>query len=286
MQQANQSDVSQIEQKKLKINYLYLGTTVLVCFVVFGTIGYYLGNSGVVKKTATPTVTSPISTVTNKVPSVATPVNEKNDNSNLKTYNNAQYQLAFDYPQNYIISTNPNCSNLKNNQKGCLLSLNLNPTNIDFPPKAYFWLLQGVTTVNIPGQVSIINFDSQKKAWVLNNSVPPAEVLPVWNYTKSGKEIIKSSNGGSYGSSYYYIIPNYNKDEVAVFSVPESYRLRCDNFLNDKPKETDCNNFYKSVIDQYNKGKETVDAWLPKNYLISIYSEAENIVKSYRETAK
>lgn len=279
MQQMGQNEISQAGQmqEKPKINYLFLGAVIFVCFVVFGAGGYYLGSRGIFQNTQ-PVATSPTPAKTTETPSVTAPTN-----SNLKTYKNAQYNFAFDYPQKYIITTNPDCSNLINNQAGCLLSLSLNPTNSDYPPKAYFWLLQGINSVNIPGQVSSINFDSQKKAWVLNNPVPPAEVLSVWNHTKSDQEIIKSSNGGSHGSSYYYIIPNYKNDKVAIFSVPQSYRLRCDNFINDKPKETDCNNFYTSIINQYNKGQPTVDTWLPENYLSSVYSEAENIVKSYTE---
>lgn len=282
MQQMEQNEVSQTGQiqEKPKTNYLFLGKIVLVCFVVFGFGGYYLGTRSVFQNPQ-PVVKSPTPATTVETPSVTTPINE---NVNLKTYKNVQYNLAFDYPQNYVISKNQDCGNLINNQAGCLLSLTLDPTNgDDYTPKAEFWLLQGINSVNIFGQVSTISFDSQKRVWVLDN---PTEVLSVWGRTKTGQEIIKSSNGGSCGSSYYYIIPKYETDEVAIFSVPQSYRLRCDNFTNDKSKETDCNNFYKSVIDQYNRGETTADTWLPENYLSSIYSEAENIVKSYREITK
>jgi len=143
--------------------------------------------------------------------------------------------------------------------------------------------LKGINSINISGQISGINFDAQKKAWVLDSPDSTPQVLSVWGQTKSGQEIIKAANGGSHGSFDYYIIPNYENDEVAIFSIPGSYRLRCDNFVNDRSKETDCNNFYKSVIDQYNDGEVNADNWLPKNYLDSIYAEAENIVKSYRQ---
>lgn len=284
-QQIGQNSVSQPVQipDKPKTNYLFLGTTILVCFFVFGVGGYYLGSRSVFQKTK-PVETSPTPAVTIETPSIITPANEQNGNTNLKSYKNTQYGFAFDYPQNYVIFTNPDCNSLINNQAGCLLSLTLNPTNSDYPPKAYFWLLRGINSVNISGQVSSIGFDQQKKMWVLNNPVPTPEILSVWARTKSRQEIIKSSNGGSHGSSFYYIIPNYQKDEAAVFSVPQSYRLRCDNFTNDKPKETDCNNFYMSIINQYNKGQPTADtSWLPENYISSMYSEAENIVKSYTE---
>lgn len=277
----NSNQPTQITEKP-KTNYLFFGVIILVCFFVFGAGGYYLGSQRLFQKNKSPE-TSPTPAVTVETPSVTTPANERNGNTNLKIYKNAQYGLAFDYPEKYVISTNPDCSNLINNQAGCLLSLTLDPTNSVYPPKAYFWFLKWINSVNIPGQISSISFDPQKRVWVLNNPVPTPEVLSVWTSTKSGKEIIKSSNGGSHGLSYYYIVPNYQKDEAAIFSVPQSYRLRCDNFMNDKPKETDCNNFYTSIINQYNKRQPTVDTWLPENYLSSMYSEAENIVRSYTE---
>jgi len=276
-QQIGQKPINQLMNiaRNQKIKYLTVGLTVLVGFVFFGLGGYYLGkqSSKNVNETRSNQITpSPIA-------------NENKETPNLRTYKNAQYGLEFDYPQSYTISTNPDCGSLINNQAGCLLSLTINPTNNDYTPKAYFWLLKGINSVNIPGQVSSIRFDSQKKTWVLEQASPTAEVLSVWDHTKSGQEIIKSSNGGSHGSSFFYIIPEYDNDEVVIFSVPQSYRLRCDNFINDQSKEADCNNFYKSVIDQYNRGEITVDTWLPENYLSSIYSEAESMIKGYRDIA-
>lgn len=281
----NSDNQSVMSTEKPRANYLLIVGIVLACFVLFGFGGYYLGKKSL-KTSDEPKQTQPIPSPN---------ITGGNEAPNLKTYKNSQNGIEFDYPQNYAISANPtnstnpnyaNCMGLTNNQAGCLLSLALNPTNSEYTPKANFWLLKGINSVNIPGQVSSINFDSQKRAWIVNNSVPKPEVLLVWNHTKTGQEIIKSSNGGSHGSSHYYIIPKNESDEVAIFSIPESYRLRCDNFVNDKPKEIDCNNFYKSVIDQYNNGEVTDDTWLPENYLKSIYAEAENIVKSYREVAK
>jgi len=272
-QQIVQNPVNQPSSipEKPKVSYLLIGM-ILVYSVLVGYGGYYFG------KQSSKNTTEPKQSQTPPSPSP----NEKNGDINWKTYENIQYSLKFDYPQNYIVSTNSDCSGLINNQSACLLALGINPSDSGYSPKAYFWLLRGINSVNIPGQVSSINFNSQKRAWVLNQSVPPAEALPVWEHTKSGQEVIKSSNGGSHGSSYYYIIPNYKNDEVAIFSIPQSYRLRCDNFIDDKSKEVDCNNFYKSIIDKYNGGNTTTDTWLPDNYLSSIYSNAENMIKSYK----
>jgi len=275
-QQIGKNSVNQSEytSEKPKINYSLIGGMVLICFVIFGFGGYYIGkqslkNSTELKKNQTDP--SPTADESSRV-------------SNWKTYENVQYGLRFEYPQNYIVSTNPDCIGLTNNQSGCLLSLGINPSISEYSPKANFLFLKGISSVNIPGQVSSISYDSQKKTWILNQAVPPEEVLSVWDHTESGQEIIKSSNGGSHGSSYYYIIPNYKDDEVAIFAIPQSFRLRCDNFFTDKTRETDCNNFYKSIIDKYNRGETTADTWLPDNYLNFIYSEAEDMIKSYKNT--
>lgn len=205
------------------------------------------------------------------------------DTSNWKTYSNTQYGLAFDYPQNYVVSISSDCGFIVKDQTACLLSLSMNPTASEFPPKAQFWFLKGVNSVNILGQTNGIYFDMQKKAWVLKSHFSPEETIPVWGYTKSGQEIIRAQIGGSHTSNYYYLIPNYKKDEVAIFEIPKSYRLRCDLIMNNATKQTQCNNFYKLIIDEYNGGKSIPDMWLPEKYLSSIYSEAENIVKSFRE---
>lgn len=274
-QQVNQGKISQTKQtpEQPKTSYLFLGSVILICFLIFGIGGYYLGSRSV-SQNAQPTAIPP-------TPTIYT-------NSKLKTYKNAPYGFAFNYPQNYIISPNQDCSLLTHNQAACLLSMTLSPTNSDYPPKAHFYLLKGVESVNIGGQLGGIMFDSQKKAWVLTLPDPshPQKVLPIWGNTESGLEIIKASNGGSHGTSYYYLIPNYENDKVAIFSVPKSYRLRCDFFTNDKLKETDCHKFYKSIIDQYNGGETIPDTWLPENYLNFLYKDAENIVKSYTETTK
>lgn len=276
--QIGQNPINQSNQfrKRPKMNYLLIGGMILVYSVLVGFGGYYFG------KQSSKNTTEPKQNQTAPLQST----NEKNGAANWRTYKNFHYGLKFDYPQSYIISTNSDCSGLINNQPACLLALAINPSNSDYSPKAHFWLLRGINSVNIPGQVSSISFDSQKRAWVLNQSIPPVEVLSVWNRTKSGQEIIKSSNGGSHGSSYYYIIPKYENDEVAIFAVPQSYRLRCDNFFNDKSREADCNSFYESVIDEYNEGKTTDDTWLPENYLSSMYSEAENVIKSYEDVTE
>jgi len=256
--------------EKPRRNYSLIIGIVLGWLVVLGFGGYYLSKQP--------------STSPNKFKQAqpATPpiITEENEVSNLKTYKNTQREIEFEYPPNYTVSTATDCSLLAGNQSECLVSLTLSPTESEYTPKAHFGLLKGVNSINIAGQTDTINFDSQKKAWVISGQEPTPEVLSIWDHTKSGQEIIKASNGNSHGSSHYYIIPNYKNDEVAIFSIPESFRLRCD--LLDKDKETDCNNFYKSVIEQYNNGETTVDTWLPENYLNSIYSEAENIVRSYR----
>lgn len=274
--QMEQNSIVAMSTKKPKTNYALIVGIALACAVFFGLGGYYFGKQSL--------NTSDESKQTPPTPSSI--ITQGNAVLELETYKNSQYGIEFDYPQNYTVSTGSpgsDCSLVTSNQSGCLVFLTLNPTGSDYPPKASFWFLKGINSINISGQISSINFDAQKKAWVLDSPDSTPQVLSVWGQTKSGQEIIKAANGGSHGSFDYYIIPNYENDEVAIFSIPSSYRLRCDNFVNDRSKETDCNNFYKSVIDQYNNGEVNVDSWLPKNYLDSLYAEAEDIVKSYRQ---
>lgn len=274
--------------KKPRVNHsLVIIGTALICTAVsiYSLKEYYLNKQPLKNSHKTKETESSLS------PSTAI---DKNNVSISKTYKNSQYKIEFDYPQSYKILVNPtdagnsnytNCLGLTDNRADCLLSLTIKPTKSDYSPSASFLFLKGITSVNIPGQVEVIKFDVKKRMWVNISSIG-IETLPIWNYTKSGQEIIKALNRGSHGSSKYYIIPNYKNDKVAIFIIPQSQRLRCDNFSNDKTKEIDCNNFYKSIIDQYNDGQALDNTWLPENYINSIYSEAENIVKSYREIIK
>lgn len=271
-QQIGQKVASQeLIPEKPKTNYLVIGGIIFICFVLFGFGGYYLG------KQSLKSATKLNQNQTTPLPSA----NEGDRTESLKTYKNTQYGVVFNYPQNYTITPNSDCSELIGNQSECLMALGINASNSDYPSTAYFWLLKGINSVRISGQVSSISFDPQKDAWVLNEGVSPTQTLPAWDLTKSDQEIVQTSNGGSHGSSNYYLIPNYKNDEVAIFAIPQSFRLRCDNFTSDKSKESNCNNFYKSIIDKYNEGKTTVDTWLPDNYFSSIYSEAKTMIKSF-----
>lgn len=274
-QQIGQNATSQQQptQEKQKTNHLLIGGIILISFALFGFGGYYLGKqSSKSNIELNQDQTVPLS-----------PTNEVGSDANWNAYKNTQYSFVFNYPKNYVILTKPDCSELIGNQSACLMALSINASNSDYPSTAHFWLLKGINSVRISGQVSSINFDPQKNVWVLNEGISPAQTLPAWDNTKSGQEIIKTSNGGSHGSSNYFLIPNFKYDEIAIFSIPQSFRLRCDNFTSDKSKEVDCNNFYKSIIDKYNEGKTTVDTWLPDNYLSSIYSEAETMIKSFKK---
>lgn len=270
----NATSQQQPTPEKQETNYLLIGGIILICFALFGFGGYYLS-----KQSSKSNIE-----LNQKQAAPLYPINGVDGDANWNAYKNTQYSFVFNYPKNYVILTKPDCNELIGNQSACLTALSINASNSDYPPTAHFWLLKGINSVRISGQVSSINFDSQKNAWVLNEGISPAQTLSAWDHTKSGQEIIKTSNGGSHGSSNYFLIPNYKYDEIAIFSIPQSFRLRCDNFTSGDYKEIDCNNFYKSIIDKYNEGKTAVDTWLPDNYFNSIYSEAENMVKSYENT--
>jgi len=252
---------------KSRINYLLILVIIFFSSLVFGFGGYYLGRQS-----------SKISNETKDKPQFSPAETIENKKEGFKTYGDEQ-GVRFDYPSNYTITIdNKNCNDLTTKKDRCLLSLILSPLETEYIPKAYFYLLEGIRFVSINGQVSSVEFDLQKKAWIEVNQ-DQTETLAVWNYTSEGKEIFKVSVGGSHGSAFYYLIPDYENDKIAIFSFPQAYRLRCDS-LDDKAKEAECNNFYRSVIDQYNNGQEILDTWLPDNFLKSVYKDAEDIVKS------
>jgi len=78
-QQIGQNPINQLVPtlEKPKINYLVIGTVILVCFVIFGFGGYYLGtqksNSS---QNNQPPVFSPTSSVTTETPPITNPTNE------------------------------------------------------------------------------------------------------------------------------------------------------------------------------------------------------------------
>lgn len=211
--------------------------------------------------------------------------NQIMDTSNWKTYKDEKYGFELNYPQNYIATTNSNadCNYLTDNQSFCLTTLTIKASNNDFAPKAYLYLIKGINSVKVSGQISDTSFNPQKKAWIYKECTQndcPEQVLLTWNYTKLGRDIIKTSAGGSGSSSSYYIISDYKNDKVAIFDIPQAYRLRCDP-INDVSQQTQCNNFYNSIIQQYNEGKITPDTWLPESYIKTLYINAETMVKSF-----
>jgi hypothetical protein len=280
----------------MKINYWLIGIILAISLVSFGSMVYYFGTqsskkinqikqdqgsqllqlSSSDKEEKQLKEELPMQSSQSPIPS------EKNGTTSWQKYENLQYGFIFKYPKSYTVLSHSDCSIVTKVKSACLVALSLDPNQNEYLPKASFWLLQGINSVNIVGQIREISFDLQKRVWIGNHLTEAKKVFPVWSHTKSGKEIIKSSNWGSHSSSYYYIIPDYKNDKVAIFEIPQSYRLRCD-FIKDEIKQADCNRFYKLVIDQYNRGKMIPDTWLPENYLTSVYAEAENIIKSYRE---
>ncbi len=196
-----------------------------------------------------------------------------------KKYENEEYGFQFSHPQSYMFAANPSCGNLTDGsgiQPSCLVSLDLAVSKNDFDPAASFYLLKGINYLEIPGQISTISFDPQRDVWTLWDD-SREQILSVWDKTKSGQDIVKVSNGGSHASFYYYLIPDYVKDTVAVFQIPQGYRLRCD-LIEDQSRQAQCGDFYKSAIDEF---KEEIDTWLPGDYLKALYADAEAVVKSF-----
>lgn len=213
---------------------------------------------------------------------------ENKNKVKFKIYTNYKYGLSFQYPKNFVIQPKNDCLRVlsKNSKKeNCLLSLELYPSNVNkkYIPSANFWLIRDLTSINIYGQVATIFYDKQLKSWVELTSIDK-KILPIFSFTHQGKPIIKAQNGGSHGWANFYIIPNYKKNIVAIFSFVEGYRLRCD-LIENKKEKRDCEDYLNSIIQKFGEKEETKQAdyaegWLPEAFFKNIYFEADFIVKS------
>jgi hypothetical protein len=197
-------------------------------------------------------------------------------------YMDNQLNYTFNYPSAYTLTGITDVSSdrsVTDTAASVLQIQKITPKNSDaYTPTARFYFIKGINTVNLTGQVEDIKFNPQKNAWVDEN--PDGEtILPVWAYTKNGSEIIKGTNGGSEGSSYYYVIPDYQHDTAAIFLIPQSYRIRCDSLSGSV--QTACTNFYTSVIKKYNNGQTIMDTWLPETYIQSLYTGAESMISGF-----
>ncbi len=259
---------------------LAIGFTIVAFCIALGIIGYILGTR---KNNQVATHSTQKHATQKQQVSVVSPT-ISNPTANWKTYNNIQYNFSFQYPQSYSLSYS-DCSSSSNIQTSCLITLIINPSNNKNDPTASFWLSKGVNNTQLLGQIASIHYNVSKKAWVFSQNGSSDQVLPSIGQTKSGLDIIKGTNGGSEESSYYYIIPDYTNDTVAIFQIPQSFRLRCDLILQHPDQQTECNNFYQSVINKYGGGKTISNTWLPENYINFLYSDAETMVKSFDFTA-
>ncbi|GIW63374.1 MAG: hypothetical protein KatS3mg091_176 [Patescibacteria group bacterium] len=107
--------------------------------------------------------------------------------------------------------------------------------------------------------------------------------MSVYSQTISGNSIIKAENEGSSAAYNYYIIPDYEKNQVAIFSFPVAFRLRCD-FIEDDTKKSECEAYLNSIVQDFGKDEDSKmaysEGWIQEEYFTKIYSEAELIVKS------
>lgn len=208
--------------------------------------------------------------------------------SKFKSYTDSRYNLSFQYPNNFIIVPEERCGEVLSDQQkeyNCLTALKVFPegVNLNYIPPARFWLIKGVDSVGIGDQISQIVYDRDLNSWI-DYVGDRNERLSIYTYTTDGKSIIKAENGGSHSSSVYYIISDYDKDLVAIFSFPQAFRVRCD--VVENPKErADCESYLNSIIETYGKKDEDMQAvyqegWIPEEYFQKLYFEAENIVKT------
>jgi len=105
-QQIGQNPVNQpvMAQEKRKTNYLMISGIVLVCFVVFGSGGYYLGKQSLStsqqytnNQNNTTATNMPEASPTQYIPSPSTPPTK----ASLKTYTSKLEKLSFQYPSDW-----------------------------------------------------------------------------------------------------------------------------------------------------------------------------------------
>ncbi|GBD34466.1 hypothetical protein HRbin35_00188 [bacterium HR35] len=213
---------------------------------------------------------------------------EIKNKTTLKTFNDDKYKVSFQYPEKFVIIPENDCSRVlleNSKEENCLLSLSIYPLNVNkkYIPPASFWLIKDLTSVNIYGQTVSVFYDKQSKSWVEVSSIDKKK-LSIYSFTYQGKPILKAQNGGSHGWADFYIIPDYKKNIVAIFSFIQEYRLRCD-LIEDENEKRECLNYLNSIIQQFGekeKSKQSyyAEGWLPQEFFKNIYSEAESIVKS------
>jgi len=197
----------------------------------------------------------------------------------------------FFYPENFLvreITDFKKCAEFYSfgKEKPCLVNLKIYPTNIpkEFFPAIRFYLLKDIKNVKFSGQTDDIKFDATSNNWIL---VSPfrKKILSIFGKAMSGQRIFLGENGGSQAESYYYIIPDKQRDLVAVFIVPKLFRLYCDIFteINEKDieKKLRCKRFYNELIHKYGK-EETDNGWLPAEYIKQVYQPAEEMIKSFQ----
>ncbi len=219
----------------------------------------------------------------------ATPAPKVQNKSEFKTYTNNSYNLSFQYPKNLSVVPEEACGwVLKDVSKedNCLISLKLVPSgvNMNYVPAVKFWLVRDLSSVEFGGQAKGIFYDKQINNWVENFGTFKRQ-LPISSRTISGKPVIKAQTNDSYMVSNFYIIPDYEKNMVGIFSVPQSWRVRC-GLMETKSEKTECESYVNSIIRQFGgKGEKMTggQGWLPEKYFKSIYSGVESTtVKSLK----
>lgn len=229
------------------------------------------------------------------IPSSSTFQNNQVDegfNFKLYVYNDKNYGFKFYYPNIYTISRVKDMSFCRSFHRvgeqppDCIFGVELLNKNAPFEyiPPIYFFLIKGIDKVVFAGQVREIYYDSKRKHWIDFDS-HTQKVLSVWKYTQSNLPIFLSDIGGSQSSHYYYIIPKHNKDLVAVFITPTSYRLRCD-IIEDLARQNQCISFYRKIVKEYPNEfleEDAIEGWLPPEYLEYLYptEKIRYMVKSF-----
>ena len=107
------------KQNTSKTNYLHIAGIIVICSLIFGIIGYFLGRQSVINRN--------LSQIQITIPSpTSAPQILYDTTSNWKTYKNATYNLSLMFPPDYSLT-----ESTQNQIQSKLLSViikNINPT--------------------------------------------------------------------------------------------------------------------------------------------------------------
>lgn len=167
---------------------------------------------------------------------------------------------------------------------GCISLYSLYPKDYSKLEKKYFdpafiTYCKDINTATIEGQVGGIRYDKEKDSWFFyyyddeRDAPQRSEEMRVY-----GNNFITISEvWGSHHSRYVYIVRIDNSNEIIIFEIPQSTRIRCDEYDDNGVVTWDeeCINFLNSL-----KISDVGNAWVFNEVYSKDYEDLLKILKS------